>query len=72
MGEIETLRPNAGGDETALNYYDGSFHDPDVLHNFEQVKEVTADDDDTYVYNHVEKDEWRRDLYNLQNHTVGV
>jgi len=48
--DVETLRPSAGGDSTENNYNDGSDHDPDVLHNFEQVDEVVADDDATYVF----------------------
>lgn len=67
---IETLRPNAGGDETNLNYYDGNFEDPDPLENYKQVNEAIADDTSTYVYN-VEDDTWRRDFYNIPDHSVG-
>lgn len=61
--DVETLRPNAGGAETALRYWDGSDHDPDVLHNWEQVDEAEADGSSTYVFTTLTGP--TRDLYNL-------
>lgn len=66
--DVETLRPNAGGDETNLRYYDGAEHAPDVLHNWEQVDESSPDDSATYVL--WTNTDYRRDLYNLP--TPGV
>ncbi len=62
--DIETLRPSVGGDETTLNYFDGSSHPPDVLHNFEQVDETEGDGSSTFVAND-DSESYYRDLYNL-------
>jgi hypothetical protein len=67
----ETLRPNAAGDETNLRYYDGSSHDPDPDHNFEQVDEETPDELATRVQTTTADTNWYRDLYNIADHSVG-
>lgn len=60
-----TIRPNAGGDYTQNNYYDGSSHAPDVNMNYTTVDETTLDTGD-YVYTIM--NDW--DTYELQNHTT--
>jgi len=71
---IEILRPNAGGDETNLDYWDGeTLYGPNVLHNFKQVDDVTPDDGGpggTFVIA-IGTTKYLRDLYNLPNHTTG-
>lgn len=64
----ETLRPNAGGTNTNLNYYDGSGHDPDPDQNYKQVNEEVADDDSTYVYR---TGTAKYDTYNIPDSAVG-
>ncbi|MBA7550628.1 hypothetical protein ES705_43147 [subsurface metagenome] len=54
--DVETLRPNAAGDETNLTCYPNP--------NFQQVDEEIADDDVTYVHTQA-TGAWQRDLYNL-------
>jgi len=54
--DIETLRPNAAGDETNLI--------PHNTLNWQMVDEEIADDDTTYVYTQALAT-WQRDLYNL-------
>lgn len=56
--DVETLRPNAAGDETNLI--------PHNTLNWQMVDEAIADDDATYVYTPVLA-AWKRDLYNLPN-----
>lgn len=60
----ETLRPNASGDEENLTPNPGAGED-----NYENVDEETADGLATYVYSH---ESWLRDLYNLEDHSVGL
>lgn len=59
--DVETLRPNAAGDETSIP---SQF--PVTGSHYDKVDEVIADNNSTYVYNH-EKNYgvWYRDLYNL-------
>ncbi len=59
---IETLRPNAAGDETALLKSGGTY-------NWEMVDEAVADDAATTV--HAYAATYKRDLYNLPSHSVG-
>ncbi len=67
----ETLRPNAYGDETNLDYYDGSLHDADQDYNYLQVDEETPDEGSTRVQSKTSDNNWYRDLYNIENHSVG-
>jgi hypothetical protein len=60
---IETLRPNAAGDETSLSQY------PASTYHWDKVDEATADDNTTYVYTTAAS--YQRDLYNLPAHSVG-
>jgi hypothetical protein len=60
----ETLRPNAVGDETNLSPYPGTGEA-----NWEDVDEVTADDDTTRVTKPGADNNWVRDLYNLPTHS---
>jgi len=60
--DIETLRPNAAGDET--NLY------PNDTINWQMVDEAVADDDATTV-ECTAYPGWQRDLYNIQDHSVG-
>ncbi len=57
--DVETLRPNAAGDETDIlqQYPVGGAH-------WEKVDEVSPDENSTYVYS-AYGDGWRRDLYKL-------
>ncbi|MBA7571011.1 hypothetical protein ES708_12767 [subsurface metagenome] len=55
--DVETLRPNAAGDETTLNYYGAGA-------NWECVNEVEPDEYATQVYKTADPI-WRRDLYKL-------
>jgi hypothetical protein len=59
----EILRPNAAGDETALDQY------PTSGSHYDKVDEVTPDNDSTYVYNSAKGAAWYRDLYNLPAHS---
>jgi len=62
----ETLRPNAAGDITQLGMF------PDTgEENYEDVDEVTPDDDTTYVFKG-EPAGAGRDQYNLSNSGVGA
>lgn len=76
--DVETLMPNAGGDETNLNYFAGvEFLPPDVDHNWEQMDDHDVngdpdpDDDSTVVETTGEEQVWKRDLYNLPSHSAG-
>ncbi len=60
---IETLRPNAAGDETAL------LQSPATGANWDKVDEAVADDAATTVYAYAAT--YKRDLYNLPAHSVG-
>jgi len=64
-GQVETLRPNAAGDEKVLIPTPGTGED-----NWEDVDEVSPDEDTTYVY-HYWTVTYKRDLYNIQNHSAG-
>jgi hypothetical protein len=61
--DTETLRPNALGDEENINNAS-----PDVDH-YLNVDEATSDDDTSYVA--TGQVDYLRDLYNLENHSVG-
>lgn len=67
--DIETLSPSAGGDVTQLKYYDGVSHDPDVLHNFEQVDEYPDPDEGSTSVFCTNRAGPFYDLYNLPAHT---
>lgn len=57
---LETLRPNAAGDETSIpSQY------PDSGSHYDKVDEELADNDLTYVGLTMGRKEWFRDLYNL-------
>lgn len=60
--DIETLRPNAAGDETALQT-----QYPAEGEHWDKVDEETPDEDDTYVQGSFKSAQ--RDLYNLPAHT---
>ena len=60
---IETLRPNAVGDETNLI--------PNTGANWECVDEAEADEDTTYVYKQTGA-AFIRDLHNIQDHSAGA
>ncbi len=59
--DVLTLRPNAAGAETALSK-NGTGGE-----NWDRVDEVTPDETTTYVYN--SSSAYKRDLYNIPNHT---
>jgi hypothetical protein len=61
---IETLRPNAAGDETSI-----ASQYPASTYHWDKVDEETADDNTTYVYTTATS--YQRDLYNLPAHSVG-
>ena len=67
VGSSETLRPNEAGDECNITNEAGE----SCPNHYMNVDEVTSDDDTTTVY---AKDftTWERDLYNINNHSVGV
>lgn len=56
--DIETLRPNAAGDEENISYATSG-----AGHHYEDVDEAVADDDTTRISN--DTDSYQRDLYNL-------
>ena len=59
----ETLRPNAVGDETNIT------GESAVVDHYTLVDEAETDDDSTYVYENT--DTYHRDLYGVENHSVG-
>ena len=61
----ETLRPNAAGDECNITFENGAA----CPNHFQNVDEVIADDYTTGVKTDVAN--WERDLYNIENHSVG-
>lgn len=65
---VERLRPDATGDEANLDAHPGTGED-----NYEDVDEVTSDEDATYVSvtNSVHWLTYTRDLYAIANHSVG-
>ncbi|MBA7579636.1 hypothetical protein ES708_21507 [subsurface metagenome] len=64
---IETLRPNAVGDETnhPVQYPGSTYH-------WDKVDEVTPDGNDTYVACALEQGSYTIDLYNLPASSVGA
>lgn len=62
---IETLRPNAAGDETNIHW-----QYPDSGSHYDKVDEVTPDEDATWIYES-DKTTYYRDLYNLPAHSEG-
>ncbi len=65
VNATETLRPSAAGDETSIdNQY------PDSGEHWDKVSEVTSDNDTTYVSTDTKA--WQEDLYNTDNHSVGI
>jgi len=62
---IETLRPNAVGDEENLIDY------PAAGDNYEEVDEATPDEDGGYVFQ-TTGTVFIRDLYNIQDHSIGA
>ena len=65
--DVETIRPSAAGDECNISSSNGCSACPN---HYDCVDEAVADDDTTYVVNDGSA-AWRRDLYNLDNHSVG-
>jgi hypothetical protein len=63
--DVETLRPNAAGDETSI-----SSQWPNSGSHYDKVDEASADDDSTYVCTN--STSYQRDLYALDNHSVGA
>jgi hypothetical protein len=61
----EILRPNAAGDETNI-----ANQQPTSGAHWDKVDEATPDDFTTYVYDNSQTD-YKRDLYNIANHSVG-
>jgi hypothetical protein len=61
---IETLRPNAAGDETGI-----SWQSPGTGAHWDKVDEASADDLTTYIYT-TNSSSYQRDLYNVADHTV--
>ncbi len=57
----ETLRPNAAGDECNITAEVGAA----CPNHYQNIDEVTADDNTTYIYESTENDLYYRDLYNL-------
>ena len=62
LHDVETLRPNASGDETNIET-----QYPDTGSHYDKVDEETADDNSTYVRISSGESRWERDLYNLYN-----
>lgn len=62
--DTETLRPNAAGDATALNY-----QWPESGAHWDKVDDVTPDEDSTFVITTYTG--YTRDLYNLPAHSIG-
>lgn len=62
----EILRPNAAGDETAIE-----LQYPNSTSHWDKVDEAVADDLATYVANDATP-AYERDLYNLPSHSVGA
>ena len=62
---IETIRPNAAGDETLI-----SLQLPASGEHWEKVDEATSDDDGTVVYTNSVS--WQEDLYNITDHSTGT
>ena len=62
--DVETLRPNASGDETSINT-----QYPASTYHWDKVDEVSADDGGTYVQTAYSSGVWERDLYNLPAHS---
>ncbi len=63
---IETLRPNAAGDECNISFYTG---EPCPNH-YQNVDEALADGYGTSVS--TKAPSWERDLYNIEDHSVGT
>ena len=65
----ERLRPNGPGSETAIVY-----QEPDSGAHWEKVDECSPDDDSSFVYQRYSSESgiWRRDLYSMQDHSVGT
>lgn len=59
--DVETLRPNAAGDLTALTQF------PATGSNYDKVNEESPDELTTYLYE--DTGLWKRDLYNLPAHS---
>jgi hypothetical protein len=64
----ETLRPNAAGDECNISLESGCSVCPN---HYDCVDEADADDNATKLEVVGEATEWERDLYNIENHSVG-
>lgn len=62
----ETLRPNAAGDECAISGQYGAA----CPNHYQNVDEEVCDGTTTAVYE--PGTNWRRDLYNVQDHSVGL
>ena len=64
---VETLRPNAPGDECNIQNVTGCSSCPN---HYTCVDEASADDGTTYIRNYNESP-MQRDLYNIDDHSVG-
>jgi hypothetical protein len=62
--DVETLRPNAAGDETSITY-----QYPNSTFHWDKVDEAVADEDTTRV--ETGNAIYQRDLYNIANPSVG-
>jgi len=62
---VETLRPNAAGDECNIMKEAGAA----CPNHYQNVDESSADDDTTKVYSN--QTSYERDLYNITDHSVG-
>lgn len=67
--DVETLRPNATGDENAITHQVPIDSFPATDH-WNKVDEASPDGITTYVYEN--GDNFLRDLYNVDNHSIGV
>ena len=63
--DVETLRPNAAGDEENIDNVSGD----GVGTHYTTVDEAEADGDTTHIY--TKGSDWLRDLYNISDHSVG-
>jgi len=59
--DVETLRPNAPGDECSIPFEKGAA----CPNHYQNVDEVSPDDSGTYVRLKTPYDTWKRDLYSL-------
>ncbi|GAI93426.1 unnamed protein product, partial [marine sediment metagenome] len=72
--DVETLRPNAAGDETTLRYHLSAedWGAPNPAKNWQCVDEVVPDETTTNVRSAIEKNTYDRDLYNIPDSGVSL